>query len=405
MRSQLRTAIYWLGSLVFIIQIGTVQALPEDCLNLTTPATFVEPENVACLQKVIVTDGINQQFYKASLQWQGINSPNQFRLTSAELDQTGDSYSPVFSSTTGLLTLPKIDIPRTFGTERYAVNLTSIPNIEDPSTLLFELTQIDIYINPDFIPGQNWKPYGMLQTTERQAVDTLGRSLPYAQLADAVYDFDIVNFEQWELIEHISKSSGMQAGLYKNKETAELVLAFRGTEKCDFPCSLETLRDMAADVTLTLGLVPDQFKHAFNFAQDVTNRYSNHKITVAGHSLGGGLAQAIGSVFGLETYAFNSSPVPDDFFDQYPVTLPQEELDEIIFNIADIHDPVSNTDENGDFYLNARHITQLFQFNFDAMEVFPTQSFDFTDLRFDRHSITKLVGNAQRLIALYQSGW
>ncbi len=121
---------------------------------------------------------------------------------------------------------------------------------------------------------------------------------------------------------------------------------------------------MAADVTLTLGLVPDQFKHAFN-----------------------------------------SSPVPDDFFDQYPVTLPQEELDEIIFNIADIHDPVSNTDENGDFYLNARHITQLFQFNFDAMEVFPTQSFDFTDLRFDRHSITKLIGNAQRLIALYQSGW
>ena len=405
MRSQLRTAIYWLGSLVFIIQIGTVQALPEDCLNLTTPATFVEPENVACLQKVIVTDGINQQFYKASLQWQGINSPNQFRLASAELDQTGDSYSPVFSSTTGLLTLPKIDIPRTFGTERYAVNLTSIPNIEDPSTLLFELTQIDIYINPDFIPGQNWKPYGMLQTTERQAVDTLGRSIPYAQLADAVYDFDIVNFEQWELIEHISKSSGMQAGLYKNKETAELVLAFRGTEKCDFPCSLETLRDMAADVTLTLGLVPDQFKHAFNFAQDVANRYSNHKITVAGHSLGGGLAQAIGSVFGLETYAFNSSPVPDDFFDQYPVTLPQEELDEIIFNIADIHDPVSNTDENGDFYLNARHITQLFQFNFDAMEIFPTQSFDFTDLRFDRHSITKLIGNAQRLIALYQSGW
>ncbi len=405
MGSKLHTYIHWLGGLTLISQISIVQALPEDCLSLTAPATFVEPENVACLQKVIVTDGVDQQFYKASLQWLGIDNPNRFRLTSAELDQTGDTNSPVFSSNTGLLALPKIDIPKQFGTERYAVNLASIPNIDDSSTLLFELTRIDIYINPDFVPGQNWKPYGMLQITERQAVDSLGRSIPYAQLADAVYDFDVIAVEQWELIEHISKNSGMQAGLYRNKETAELVLAFRGTEKCDFPCSLETLRDMAADVTLSLGLIPDQFKHAFNFAQDVSNRYSNHKITVSGHSLGGGLAQAIGAVFGLETYAFNSSPVPDDFFDQYPVTLPQEELDEIIFNIADIHDPVSNTDDNGNFYFNARHVTQLLQFDFDAKEIFPAQSLDFTDLRFDRHSITKLTGNAQTLIALYQSGW
>ena len=100
MISKLRTAIHWLGALALIIQIGTVQALPEDCLSLTASATFVEPENIACLQKVIVTDGVNQQFYKASLQWQGINNPNQFRLTSAELDQASDTYSPVFSSDT-----------------------------------------------------------------------------------------------------------------------------------------------------------------------------------------------------------------------------------------------------------------------------------------------------------------
>jgi hypothetical protein len=410
MMSRHKHYVILIGWAVLMAATSMARALPEDCLDLTAPAAFLETNGLVCLQKVIVADQGDTQLFKASLQWLGVDNPNQFKLLSAEFDHAAsEADSPTFSAADGLLILPKVDIPKQFGTERYTVSLAWVPGADDSTVSLFELAKVATYINPDYIPNVTWKPYGMLHPEERRAVDILGRSIPYAQLADAIYDFDNIAVDTWELIESISKSSGMQAGVYNNRDTGELTLAFRGTEACSFPCSLsETkayLLDVAADTALTLGFVNDQFKHAFNFAQDVVNRYPGRKITVTGHSLGGGLAQAVGAVLGLETFAFNSSPVPDDFFDSYPLSLTSEQLEEIIYVIADIHDPVSNTDETGKFYLNADHVTPLIQFNFDLKEISPDQSFGFDDLRFDRHSITKLFNNATSLISTFREGW
>ena len=410
MKSRHKHYVILIGWAVLMAATSMARALPEDCLDLTAPAAFLETNGLVCLQKVIVADQGDTQLFKASLQWLGVDNPNQFKLLSAEFDHAAsETDSPTFSAADGLLILPKVDIPKQFGTERYTVSLAWVPGADDSTVSLFELAKIATYINPDYVPNVTWKPYGMLHPEERRAVDILGRSIPYAQLADAIYDFDNITVDTWELIESISKSSGMQAGVYNNRDTGELTLAFRGTEACSFPCSLsETkayLLDVAADTALTLGFVNDQFKHAFNFAQDVVNRYPGRKITVTGHSLGGGLAQAVGAVLGLETFAFNSSPVPDDFFDSYPLSLTSEQLEEIIYVIADIHDPVSNTDETGKFYLNADHVTPLIQFNFDLKEIAPDQSFDFDELRFDRHSITKLFNNATSLISTFREGW
>ena len=275
--------------------------------------------------------------------------------------------------------------------------------------MLFELAKVEIYNNPNYVPVRDWKPYGMLNAEERRAVDSLGRSIPYAQLADAIYDFDNVAVGSWELIESIGKSSGMDAGVYKNRDTNELALIFRGTETCDFPCSFKESEDFArdaiADAAIGTGTVSDQFKDAFRFAQDVVNRHPGIRITVAGHSLGGGLAQAVGATLGLETYAFNSSPVPDHFFDTYTITLTSEQLQELIYVIADVHDPVSNTDETGKFYLDSHHVTPLIQFNFGLKEITPSQSVELDNLRFNRHGITKLYDNAVNLINTYQAGW
>ena len=410
MMSRHKYYVILIGFAVLMAAAPMARALPEDCLDLTTPAAFLETNGLVCLQKVIVADQGDTQLFKASLQWLGVDNPDQFKLLSAEFDHAAsEADSPTFSAADGLLILPKVDIPKQFGTERYAVSLAWVPGANDSTVSLFELAKVATYINPDYIPNVTWKPYGMLYPEERRAVDILGRSIPYAQLADAIYDFDNITVDAWELVESISKSSGMQAGVYNNRDTGELTLAFRGTETCGFPCSFsETkayLLDVAADTALTFGFVNDQFKHAFNFAQDVVNRYPGRKITVTGHSLGGGLAQAVGAVLGLETFAFNSSPVPDDFFDGYPLSLTSEQLEEIIYVIADIHDPVSNTDETGKFYLNADHVTPLIQFNFDLKEIAPDQSFDFDDLRFDRHSITKLFNNATSLISTFREGW
>lgn len=403
------------GIIIFITLVAAAplaRALPEECATLTAPVTYIESNGLVCLQKVIVKDASGEQFYKASLQWLGVDNPNQFKLLSTEFDDASGANSPAFSLTTGLLTLPKVDVPKPNGTERYNVSLNWLKDSDagtDDAVSVFELATVALYINPDYVPNVTWKPYGMLLPNERRAVDLLARSIPYAQLADAIYDYDNVTVGSWDLIESNGKSSGMDGGVFKNRETNELALVFRGTETCDFPCSVKELEDTAsdaiADAAIGTGIVSDQFKDAFRFAQSVISRYPGAKITVAGHSLGGGLAQAVGATLGLETFAFNSSPVPDHFFDTYRITLSAEELEDLIFVIADVHDPVSNTDKTGKIYLDSHHVTSLIQFNFDLKEMLSTRRVDLEDLRFDRHSISRLTNNAINLLNIYRDGW
>ena len=388
------------------------RALPDDCAPLIAPVTFFESNGLVCLQKVIVKDDSGEQLYKASLQWLGADNPNRFILLSTELDDASGPDSPTFSFINGQLTLPKVDVPKPNGTERYNVSLNWVTDSDagtDDAVSVFELATVALYVNPNYVPNATWKPYGMLLPNERRAVDLLARSIPYAQLADAIYDYDNVTVGSWDLIESNGKSSGMDGGVFRNRETNELALVFRGTETCDFPCSFKELEDTAsdalADAAIGAGVVSDQFKDAFRFAQSVISRNPGAKITVAGHSLGGGLAQAVGATLGLETFAFNSSPVPDHFFDTYRITLPAEELEDLIFVIADVHDPVSNTDKTGKIYLDSHHVTPLIQFNFKLKEMLSSRKVDLLDLRFDRHSISRLTNNAINLLNIYRDGW
>ncbi len=381
-------------------------ALPAECDELTEPATFVSETGVVCLQQTQVMDNNGTFLFKASLQWQGADRPNHFQLLSTEADNLGANVnSPAFSSENGVLTIPKVDLPGAIGTERFAVNMALS---EENGSFVFEMTSLAVYVNPDFVPNETWVPYGMLDSDERRAVDLLARSLPYAKLADAVYDFDNV-VDGWDLIDDKSRGSGMQAALYRAQDSDDLVLAFRGTESCDFPCSFKETKELALDVfadsLLTLGQDGSQFDDAMEYAQDVVNFFPDRKIYVTGHSLGGGLAQAIGAAFGLETFAFNSAPVPDDFMKSSRVQLSDEELQEIIHVIADIHDPVSNTDETGKFYLNADHLSPLVQFDFKLKEVLPGRLAKLDKLRFNRHSITTFVDNASLLLTTYEEGW
>lgn len=399
--ADLLIGLYCLASMV-----GPVRAMTTDCTEQTAPAAFIIDNGLLCLQKITIAEQSGAPFYKATLAWSGPDNPNQFALSNTGPDNLSDQHSPVFSIADGSLVIPKVDIPMTFGTERYVANLVLVEN--DDQTV-FELASILRYINPDFIPNVTWKPYGMLDREERHAVDLLGRSIPYAKLADAVYDFDNTVVDQWVLIDKKDKNSGMQAAVYYHEVNDEVVLAFRGTETCDFPCSLsetaEFLLDSAADGLLTFGFVDTQFEDAMDYAQDVLNRVQGQKIIVTGHSLGGGLAQAVGASFALETFAFNSAPVPDDFFKDYPLALPPEALSEIIFVLGDIHDPVSNTDETGKFYQNADHVSPLIQFDFDLKEILPTELGQLDELRFNRHSMTTLIENASALLTIYQDGW
>lgn len=168
----------------------SAQAQPEECSVLTEPATFLAENSVVCLQKTQVTDNNGTFLFKASLQWLGVDRQNHFQLVSSEADDAGvDVNSPTFTGANNTLTIPKVDIPGTYGTERFAMNLKLM---QDDDASLFKLSSVDVYINPDYVPNETWVPYRMLDSDERRAVDLLARSLSYAKLADAVYDFDNV---------------------------------------------------------------------------------------------------------------------------------------------------------------------------------------------------------------------
>ena len=407
------TSIYLFGiiSLAYLsICTNVTQAHPAECMDKTAPAIFLPSSGIVCLQKIKVTDSSGTKYYKASLEWLGIENSNKFQLVSVNKDFASEENSPSFSAKTGKLIIPKLDIPNTYGTDRYSTDLVLKQENGIP---IFELTSAATYINPDYDQGQTWKPYAMLNTIERQAIKLLGQSLPYAQLANAIYNFDNTSFNSWKLIEQVSKNSGMQAGVFKNLKTDELVIAFRGTEACDFPCSFkkikESILDLAADTLLSLGKNGPQFRHAFNFAQEIINNYPDDKITVTGHSFGGGLAQAIGTTFGLETFAFNSAPVPSDYFEEHPTDLTDEELKDTIHVIADIYDSVSHFDDSGETYLNAAHVSPLIQLAFDEKEILPGFNLDhlvkpYTP-RFDKNNMPELMDGTLKLLEIYKQGW
>ncbi|NBQ70076.1 MAG: lipase, partial [Nitrosomonadaceae bacterium] len=66
---------------------------------------------------------------------------------------------------------------------------------------------------------------------------------------------------------------------------------------------------------------------------------------------------------------------------------------------------VSNTDKTGKIYLGSHHVTSLIQFNFDLKEMLSSRRVDLEDLRFDRHSISRLTDNAINLLNIYRDGW
>lgn len=382
-------------------------AHPQECNNLKSPVTFVEATGVLCLDTIKLTDSSDSQIYRAALKSLAPEKPNSFELISAEPDNHAvDINSPTFNPISGVLSLPRVDIPKIFGTERYSANLTF-----KPDTNSFELNTADIFFNSNYKPNETWKPYGSLDSEERRAVDLLGRSVPYAKLANAVYDFNSAIDNPWQLVEIHEKDSGMQAGLYYNKNSNELVLAFRGTEFCKgFSCSFserkESFLDLKADGLLAIGQVDKQFNDAFNYAQDVVNRSEGRKITVTGHSLGGSLAQSIGASLGLETFAFNSAPVPKKFFEKHPRRLTDQQLYDSIFVLTDIHDPISNTDEAaGKIYFGSAHITPLIQFDFNKREIRPDRLPKLDSLRFNKHGMEPFIEHTLALLAVYRDGW
>ncbi len=94
-------------------------------------------------------------------------------------------------------------------------------------------------------------------------------------------------------------SNGFRAAVYSSKERAEeLIIAFCGTNSA---------ADISSDIDLMRNKLPKQYSSAKAFYDIVTqdDKLKNKNIILAGHSLGGALAQLVGAVTRKTTYSFN----------------------------------------------------------------------------------------------------
>ena len=201
----------------------------------------------------------------------------------------------------------------------------------------------------------------------------------------------------FEVIDQINEKSkffgvdtgGFSATVFKDTNTNEYVIAFRGSNDA------QDYRDnliMGATSTGLLGDVTNkQFSQAFAFASEQIARIQaqnpDAKISIAGHSLGGSLAQAVGAKLNMQTITFNAYGVKA----YVENILNEDELNAAkknILNIYNAKDPVSNGTLGGkQFGINIA----LDSDNYDGLDIFGIIKNAITG--YDEHLIEKLIAN------------
>lgn len=96
-------------------------------------------------------------------------------------------------------------------------------------------------------------------------------------------------------------SSGLQCRAYKRVRGSEAVIAYKGTKGM--------ASDLAADAALALWAEPRQMKDALTLTEQWVSRLAAsgvNKVTLTGHSLGGAIAQYVGSRTQCRFVTFNA---------------------------------------------------------------------------------------------------
>ena len=143
----------------------------------------------------------------------------------------------------------------------------------------------------------------------------------------------------FEVVKQVNdENTGFSGTVFKNTETNEYVIAFRGTEWGD-------KLDWVHNAKMAFLYEGPQFDSAFDFTNkqiaEILAKDPDAKISLTGHSLGGSLAQAVGAKSKLQTTTFNAYGV-NAFAEKM---LSKDEINSAkdnVTNIYDSRDPVSN---------------------------------------------------------------
>lgn len=134
--------------------------------------------------------------------------------------------------------------------------------------------------------------------------------------------------------------TGFKADIYKDKN-GDYVLVYRGTYSDPNHPENDLIHDWSKEWTddnmrQGLGMGSEQYEKSIDIAKRVNrNKPKDKQLTIAGHSLGGGLATAAGAATGSKTYAFCPAGVHPNTYKMYGVQNP---------NTSKVHTYYSNQD-------------------------------------------------------------
>lgn len=161
-------------------------------------------------------------------------------------------------------------------------------------------------------------------------------------------DGTVVEFKQ---VGNLSSKSGYHGRAYQNLSTGEIVVVHEGSQDLSHNV-LQNWDKVVSDwgvtnTTLAAGFIPEQFYDAFNFLNDVIAEIQGATIIQDGQSLGGTLAQMLGSLEvykDIETIAFNP----------YGSKCLQDNLEDAGFFLSDDNSNITNYCTNSEIVTNLR---------------------------------------------------
>lgn len=161
-------------------------------------------------------------------------------------------------------------------------------------------------------------------------------------------DGTVVEFEQ---VGNLSSKSGYHGRAYKNLSTGEIVVVHEGSQDLSHNV-LQNWDKVVSDwgvtnTTLAAGFIPEQFYDAFNFLNDVIANNPGTTIIQDGQSLGGTLAQMLGS---LEVY----KDIETITFNPYGSKCLQDNLEKAGFFLSDDNSNITNYSTNKEIVTNLR---------------------------------------------------
>jgi RHS repeat-associated protein len=207
------------------------------------------------------------------------------------------------------------------------------------------------------------------------ALDVYGRSdWSKAQLPDYVHKLSDDELNNLGIDPDIfNTSSNMGSGLYYDEQSGKYILAYKGTQDSSlvnfltkgtnpFAPDHNGLQDWENDVGQSLGMDSQQYKDAELLARTVNDTVGTQNLMITGHSLGGGLASAAGTVTGAQTMTFDAAGLHDNSIGgfqnniDHPNILALDVKNEVLWNVQDNRSAFANALEIIPPAVGARYI-------------------------------------------------